>query len=399
MNGTNKFFEKKQSWSKIKDEVLRTYLEPYLVKVSSFGFPIRVADCFAGKGRFDDGEPGSPWIIFEAIQKQLSRPENKAEIKAVFIEKEHAEALRKNIPAADWVHLLEGDYELRMENFISQYVAQQKNLFLYVDPFGIKSLRFSYFQQVRDKQFKTVELLLNLNAFGFLREGCRLLGLELRSESEQPLEYDPDVNSPERLDDIAGGSYWRNIVQEYYDEKISMKDAEERFAKLYCEQMRTIFKYVINTPIKAKLTHIPKYRIVFGTNHEDGLLLMADTMSKRWEAFRNEARGDDCYLFEMDFPDQSKQGACWHLDSGIAEMIQGEIELKKLLVKLIERYGISLSIRQYKDCFKRLDGESLVVRRVPELTANGKRITGWDHKGKDYKVFISRRNQCQQSLL
>ena len=400
MSRTDKFFKKKQAWSKIKDAVLGTYLEPYLSKLSRFGAPIRIADCFAGKGRFDDGEPGSPLIICEAIQKQLDRAENMAsDIKAILIEKDQMKALEQNVPSTDWVHLLDGDYEQRMENFITGYDAQKKHLFLYVDPFGIKSIRFSYFEKVREKGFKTIELLLNLNAFGFLREGCRLLGLEIKNETEEPLEYDPDVNSPERLDEIAGGSYWREIVRDYYAGKISMKDAEERFIKLYCERLGTIFKHVVNTPIKAKLDHIPKYRIVFGTNHEDGLLLMADSMSKRWEDFRDQARGGESYLFEMDFPDPSNLSECWDYEREIPAMINEEIELKDLLVQLVKRYGIAFSMRQYTDYLKRMENIAIVVRREPELTATGKMRSGWAHDRKDYKVYITRKKEWQQNLL
>lgn len=400
MSRTDKFFQKKHLWSKIKDDVLRTYLEPYLSKVSFFRNPIRVADCFAGKGRFDDGEPGSPVIICDAINKQLGRAENMApDIKAVLIEREHMETLKRNISALGVAHFLEGDYEEKMKTFIDGYDADGKHVFLYVDPFGIKSIRFSYFEQVRKKRFKTVELLLNLNAFGFLREGCHWLGLEMKNESEKPLEYDPDVNSPERLDEIAGGTYWRDIVQDYYSDKLSMKDAEEKFAKLYCDRMRTVFKYVVSTPIKAKLDHIPKYRIVFGTNHEDGLLLMADNMSKRWEEFREQARGGESYLFEMDFPDSSKLAECWDVEREISAMLGKENDLKSFLVKLVEKYGISFPLRWYTDCLKRLEGGAIEVRREPELTSTGKVRSGWAYDSKEYKVYISRKKEWQQNLL
>lgn len=400
MSRTDRFFEKKQPWSKIKDDVLRTYLEPYLSKVSFFRDPIRVADCFAGKGRFDDGEPGSPQIICDAIRKQLSRSENMApDIKAILIECEHMKALKENMAAASPVHFLEGEYEQKMETLIKEYASSGKHLFLYVDPFGIKSIRFSYFERILQKQFKTVELILNLNAFGFLREGCRLLGLELKNESEEPLEYDPDVNSPERLDEIAGGTYWRVIVHDYYSDRITIKQAEERFVSLYCEQLRTVFKHVVNTPIKAKLKHIPKYRIVFGTNHADGLLLMADNMSKRWDEFREQSRGGASYLFEMDFPESSKGGEYLDVERGIPDMIEGEVELKSLLVKLVERYGIAFPLSWYADCLKRLNSGILEVRRDPEKTATGRMRSGWAYNSKDYTVYISRKSQWQQSLL
>lgn len=50
-----------------KDSVLGAYLRPYLAKISRTRRAVRIADCFAGKGRFDDGRDGSPMIIRDAI--------------------------------------------------------------------------------------------------------------------------------------------------------------------------------------------------------------------------------------------------------------------------------------------------------------------------------------------
>lgn len=88
MNSSHSFFKEKRAWSRIKDEVLKAYLVPYLAKVARTRRPIIVADCFAGKGRFDNGEPGSPLIITDAIAHQLDDPSTQA-IKGVFIEKKY----------------------------------------------------------------------------------------------------------------------------------------------------------------------------------------------------------------------------------------------------------------------------------------------------------------------
>src|SRR6266567_88588 len=203
MSSSNSFFKEKRAWSKIKDEVLKAYLVPYLAKVSRTRRPIIVADCFAGKGRFDNGEPGSPLIITDAIAHQLGDPSTQA-IKGVFIEKKYFKELQANIPKAPWCILLEGSYEARMEYFLNSYQSRNQNLFLYVDPYGIKSILLSHFEMIRKKKdFHTVELLLNLNTFGFLREACRLLNCP-DPEKETPEDYERDINSPDRLDEIAG---------------------------------------------------------------------------------------------------------------------------------------------------------------------------------------------------
>lgn len=391
------FFDEKRSWSRIKDEVLKGYLPPYLAKVARTRKPIIVADCFAGKGVFDDGEPGSPLIITEAIANQISTYPP-SEIKSVFIEKKYVEDLRLNIPDRPWVNILEGDYENRMEFFIERYDPRGQNLLLYVDPYGIKSILFSHFRRVKAKGFSSVELLLNLNAFGFLREACRLSNVSVE-EDEQPAHYERDVNTPERLDEIAGGSYWREIIDRKYSGEITMAQAEEEFVAEYCKRLRKVFRFVVNIPVKVKLGNIPKYRIVFGTDHEDGLLLMVDDMCKRWDAFREEARSNQSPLFEFDFPNPSKLHDCWNIKEKIVSMIDGEVELKSLLVALVEQYEISFSTSDYKQYLKEMVGNEIDVRRDPEKTSTGRKSSSWDHMKKDLTIMISRRPQWQPSLL
>lgn len=393
------FFDEKRPWSKIKDEVLQAYLPPYLAKVAWTKRPIIVADCFAGRGRFDCGDPGSPLIIADAISRQLSGGGGH-QIKAIYIEKEFADELRKNLPPVGWVTVLPGDYEEKMEYFLTNYDAKDQNLFLYVDPFGIKSILFSHFEKILRKGFHSVELLLNLNAFGFLREACRLMKYAVKEE-ETPVHYEADVNSPERLDEIAGGDYWRNIVSDYYRGTISMSQAEERFVAEYCDRLKRVFQYVVNIPINDKLGNIPKYRIVFATEHEDGLLLMVDNMNKRWDAFREGARNNQSFLFEFDFPDRSKTSAIWKVEDHILGAITDEIELKDLLVKLVhQEYGIAFSTSEYKAYLKKLETlGGIVVKRNPNLTPSGKECRSWRHDDRNLSIKISRGSECQQSLL
>ena len=398
MSSNNSFFDEKRTWSRIKDELLKAYLAPYLAKVSRTRRPIIVADCFAGKGRFDNGEPGSPLIISEAIAHQLNDPEA-PEIKGVFIEKKYFKDLKANLPAASWCYPLEGDYEERMDYFVKEYQPRDQNLFLYVDPYGIKSVLFSQFEAIQKKKgFKTVELLLNLNTFGFLREACRLLKKRPDFETESPAMYEQDVNSPDRLDEIAGGSYWRDIIDKYYSRQIKMAVAEEEFITQYCERLREVFHYVVNIPIKTMIGNIPKYRIVFGTNHDDGLLLMADNMNKRWAAFREEARDKQSPLFECDFPDPSKQSN-WHVEKKIVSLIDTEIELKELLVKLVQEFGINFSTSEFKHYLKQMENDQIEVKRFPATTQTGKPSTSWDHTKTGFSIKISRRAQWQQPLL
>jgi three-Cys-motif partner protein len=81
---TSDFFRTKKPWSKYKDFILGYYLEPYIPKVARLKKPIIIVDCFAGRGRFDDGEPGSPLIIAPLVKKW--HDEKGIKISAEFIE-------------------------------------------------------------------------------------------------------------------------------------------------------------------------------------------------------------------------------------------------------------------------------------------------------------------------
>ncbi len=68
------FFVKKREWSVVKDALLQCYLAPYFTKILRTGRPLVYVDCFAGEGRFDDGNVGSPIIALDIFQHWLKKP-------------------------------------------------------------------------------------------------------------------------------------------------------------------------------------------------------------------------------------------------------------------------------------------------------------------------------------
>lgn len=61
------FFLEKKSWSVVKDELLGCYFKPYVSKILHTNRPLVYVDCFAGKGKFADGNNGSPLIALETL--------------------------------------------------------------------------------------------------------------------------------------------------------------------------------------------------------------------------------------------------------------------------------------------------------------------------------------------
>ena len=372
MGQTKDFFKEKKPWSIFKDRILDYYLVPYISKILRTGKPLVIFDCFAGKGKFDDGENGSPVIIAEHIRTATQK---QSLVNGFFIEKKYSEDLKNNLRNYPNANILTGTFEDNLINILS--VDRGSNVFLYVDPYGIKSLDLKKFHQIKKKNFFTLELLINFNSAGFLREGCRLLKFERLFKDDEITDYesDEDVNTIEKMDAVAGGTYWQEILKDYYSSTIDMHQAEEQFIGEYRQKIKEVFRYTVNIPIKIKSSHLPKYRLIFGSNHEDGLILMADNMSKKWKEMLAKERDKQGVLFEFEFPD-------WALLKGfdiykdILECLPpngGKILLKNVIVNLIMKYGITFSETEYKQKIKEMENTTLYIERNPVLTPKTKK--------------------------
>lgn len=131
------FFEKKNPWSEIKDQLLGGYLVPYFSKIMCTRKNTIYVDGFAGKGMFNDGKPGSPIIALEIIKESLEKSQFDNSINSYFVELNYAKELGKNISEYKNKTIISGKYEDNIEKILQG--KQQHNVFLYIDPYGIKS--------------------------------------------------------------------------------------------------------------------------------------------------------------------------------------------------------------------------------------------------------------------
>lgn len=128
------FFKEKKVWSVVKDELLGCYLVPYFSKLLSTRIPILYVDCFAGKGKFDDGKNGSPLVAIECLNRSLDISANGInngmqvpEVFLRFIELHHADALKQNLPdgCKGKIEVIDGAFEDEivglLRNFVQRY--------------------------------------------------------------------------------------------------------------------------------------------------------------------------------------------------------------------------------------------------------------------------------------
>ena len=407
------FFVQKKIWSVVKDELLRCYLVPYFNKIFFTRKPILYVDCFAGKGKFDDGNDGSPLVALKCLDTsyQQSREAKMGvlmpQVMVKLIELNHAEALKKNIPV-EHKHRTEviGDaFEKVIINELNRALRAygDLNVFLYVDPYGIKALNMNLFQQL-PYVFSSAELLINLNSFGFIREALRVRKVALRENEDELLadldEYEPSLlQSVADLDRIAGGRYWADIIDRYSDGQIDIDEAEKLFAEQYKQTLRKHYRYVLDMPIRLRPEHKPKYRMVHATNHPDGCILMADNIFKRTDyLFVDVQRQGQLSLFEMtpenDIVNEND------LDDKMISLIEREgreksLPLNELQAKFFDEYGVICSTKHLSSgregsSLKRLESARRIeVLRTPP-TRNGKPTRFWT-EGRGQKIEIKRK--------
>lgn len=387
---TKDFFKKKKEWSKVKDEILACYLKPYFTKIQYTKKKIIYIDGFAGVGIFEDGTLGSPLIAYN-IAKEVGTELN---IELIFIEQKFSNELSNNVKNYNNCCVISGNYEDNIVDLINK--NEGNNIFVYVDPFGIKNINFSYFEKLNSSSLNSAEFLMNLNSFGFIREGCRLLKADLHDvqvdeEFEEFMDENQEfkkTNTIEHMNSIAGGDYWQEIIQEHRDGKINGYEAEKRFVELYCTKMKEFgkFKYVINIPIRTKAGSPPKYRMVYATNHADGVILMNDNMCKRFDELLNIQTGGSGSLFqensENEIIDFNK------VQSNLLSLLDTKyINYFDLIATYIDHFGI-IKTKYLNEQLRSLESErKIIITRIPPTTSTGK-ASKFLSPGKNQKTLI-----------
>ncbi len=376
------FFDKKRKWSTYKDKLLEKYLPIYFSKILTSHKNTTYIDGFAGVGKFDDGTEGSPIIASRIIQNAIDKTKGKGKITAYFIEYEFAEELKRNLGCHN---VIPGDFKIEVPKIIDS--INDENVFLYADPFGIKHLKFNIIKKLGSQNIHAAELLLNLNAFGFLREGCRLLGIR---QDEIPDGYEVEEtssegsNSIENMNAIANGDYWIKILTDKKLGNIDMKEAEERFVSRYINELRKIFRFVNSIPIRTGEKNIPKYRMIFGSNNIDGMLLMSDAMlfcDRELRLFNNKQQ-----LSLFDYYDTQ------NCDDAILGCLSYNFtSIKEMCLSIYKQIGVIYSHKEIQDTLKKLEASNKIfVKRWPSCTSNGRPAKALTIMNREYKIEVKK---------
>lgn len=408
------FFIIKNDWSVIKDRLLGCYLMPYFQKILKTKKPTYYVDCFAGKGRFEDGQDGSPLIalkIRNECLKQTTEENKNGAIKTCFIDLNYVKELQDNIksvtPLYDQPIILSGKFEDEIKKYLQN--KQFSNIFLYIDPYGIKALDSELFDSFRYYGFNTFEMLINFNSFGFFRDACRVMKVDVRNDVafqdlDDLVEYEPTpvaatTGSANLLTRIAGGDYWKDIVLDYQAKKFNGFKAEQVLSTEYKKRLRKSFKYVLDMPIRLKPNHRPKYRMIHVCNHEDGCFLMAQNMQKRKdELFLNIQQQKQPTLFDFGSEISTTVEGDWITKDEIKGLLKHELlkgsssrHYTEFVASFVNEHGLCCDFKTIQDILCELENEKEIeIVRHPSYTATGKKSSFWEEKG-NHSIMIRRR--------
>ena len=352
------FYAEKKEWSIHKDNILKNYLTQYFPKVIQYSRGlVVVVDCFAGKGKFDDGSEGSPLIIARLAKEYKERfcVNNLcifSDIKGIYC-RELEENLKKYIEDGIAIVL-----NSKAEDLISQLVRLPDHypLFLYLDPFGLKGLSLEVLSEIFKRSGPTsTEVLVNFRFNALMR-----------------------IGDEQWVSDVMGGDWWKG-------RDLSNTEEEKFIVDGYVDLYKENFRYVGYCPILEKPKGKPKYYLIFGSRSYIAIELMNDVMHKEMQSFIINEYADDLPLFKDKLPvDQlipkNMKKDTSRLKDKIAEFCaqqDGEFTRKDIKEKLIPDLFMQYSKSDYGRCVEDLIEEGKIETEQDKVKIDDKASLRW----------------------
>lgn len=272
----------------IKHDLIRKYLQAWFAKLALGGWHGRLVyfDTHAGRGRYAEGELGSPLVALDALLGHSSRDRllENSEITFVFIERdaesvaalEEEIAARHPLPRGVHVYPIEDDSFEFLKRFLDEMDeagATPAPTFLFLDPYGFKMPGGLL---ARLMGHPRVELFINLM--------WRHINMAIRGE----IKRDTPSAMSTTLDELFGGGEWRERLG-------PITGARERGeeAVLMLEEL-TGARWTTHIRMRGP-NGATKYYLIHFTNHNAGRELMKDCLwsvcpDGRFEAWQSTDR-------------------------------------------------------------------------------------------------------------
>jgi len=285
--------------SVLKHELLRRYLPIFAGKTGSKSASVVYLDGYAGRGRYDNGAPGSAELILKVAEDYKERG---ISFRLFFHEKK-----RKNYavlkPVVDEYKARGVQAEASPEEVIKGLgrvidAARGLPFFMFLDPCGV-GMPFSELTKVLSGQRRDIwpptEVLLN-----FSLEAVRRIGGHVNSDT-------PDEASMALLDSALGSDWWRDVIRKRGVTDDAVREIVDGFMNRLAKATKM---RIVACPVSRAPSHKPVYYLVLGTRSPLGICYFGDSAARaeeKWwdtleakEAAREEDKGMDA-LFDAPY--------------------------------------------------------------------------------------------------
>lgn len=328
-----------------KHELLKRYLGGWFPILTRYSGRVLYVDCHAGRGRYKEGQPGSPIVALTTLLSHSLRDKILANCEVIFYFMENDEentialkeelSLFKDIPHKVEINIITTDYESALEHILNNLNSKGKNLapsFLFVDPYGFK-LRMDLLKQVLCQP--SSELLINFMV--------RYIDMAIAHPAQEP-----------NMDLLFGTSDWkelRNIA--------NPTQRHTEMIRLYTKSLGCIHSSVLEMRGEHRE---PKYSLVHATNHRRGRELMKSVMWK--------VTPDGSFtIYQSDNPNQET-------------LITAETDLRPLITAIMKSFKGRIKYSSLKDWLIDTIWDYPHLNRVLKDLKNKKKIIFTDYEGK-----------------
>ncbi|HZM82926.1 MAG TPA: three-Cys-motif partner protein TcmP [Candidatus Limnocylindrales bacterium] len=275
------FFITKKAAAVFKHGILSRYPVVFAAKAGMKvpGHRVSFLDGYAGRGCYDDGQPGSPLLLVASAE----RVDKFRAVRPIFVERDD-----DNFANLSRVLAERGGagkpvlYHQSLDECLPQILELVKDdaLFAFLDPFG-PALDFELLRSglLGRPPRPPTEVLLHFSVLSVARMGG---ALRKAQASGAPLTA-AELKSAQRLDRFLGGSWWQQHFAAVADVRDQQRAtaAAMSVADRYRDMITKGTGFMsVSMPVRPRPDLLPKYVLVLFTRHVEGVWQFADCLGK-----------------------------------------------------------------------------------------------------------------------
>ena len=364
MPSSGDFHQARKTWSRIKHSILGRYLSLLLGKLGRPGEHVFYVDGFAGQGRYENGEDGSPLIAAKLAANPVQTSRRDV-LRCINVEEKQdtyanlQEATRPYVEQGIVTNLL-GTFEDHLPTILEK--AKSYPTFFFIDPFGTESAEISTLQTIAHRRGKT-EVLVRY-------DDTRVKRLIAWATNNRTCLEQRHRKTAEAFFARVG-----NLTSDAAIEAFLNQDAAAREALItgYVNEVkrRKVFEFGIHYPVRNPATGGHHYYLAHFSHHEDGYCYMANFMaeaertleglSKRTsELFGNEPVQMELLEIRQEFVAQAEDAAVKQIITALPEILrdynlQGRrLENRKIFAAIVDRFGYRTTRKEWVRALREL---------------------------------------------